>query len=213
MQETRQQILEILRERPEATVEDLVTALDARMGSITPVTVRHHLDILRTDPLIESRAHHRPGIAGRPQYMYALTEKALEYFPNNYQRLAASLLTQIKASLPAPQVNVIIEGVADQMVSDAPIANLPMDERLDQVVIYLNEQGYNASWQMSEQGYILHTANCPYQKVVTDHEELCIMDMRLIAGLTGVVPRRLGRIQDNHESCMYLLPFKSPVPL
>lgn len=206
MQQTRQHILEILRGRSEATVDELVEALDPRIGRITPVTVRHHLDILRADQLIEARVAHRRCVPGRPQHVYALTDKALEYFPNNYQTLAASLLTQIKSALPPDQVNVIIEGMADQMAASISTAHLPMEERMEQVVTYLNAQGYNARWETQEQGYVLHTSNCPYHKVVADHEELCVMDMRLIAGLVGKVPRRLGRLLDKDESCSYLIP-------
>ncbi len=211
MQQTRQHILEILRSRSEATVDELVEALEPRIGRITPVTVRHHLDVLRGEQLIETRVAPRKCAPGRPQHVYALTDKALEYFPSNYQTLAASLLDQIKASLPPKQVNVIIEGVADQMAGSVRLAHLPMMQRLDQVVNYLNGQGYDAHWTKHEQGYVLHTSNCPYHKVVAEHEELCIMDMRLIAGLVGVVPRRLSRVADKDESCTYLIPERNAV--
>lgn len=211
MQQTRQHILEILRGRSETTVDELVEALVPRIGRITPVTVRHHLDVLRSERLIEAKVAHRRCAPGRPRHVYALTDKALEYFPSNYQTLAASLLSQIKASLPPEQVNVILEGVADQMVATVPALNLPLEQRLDCVVTYLNDQGYEARWEKSAEGYVLHTSNCPYHKVVAEHEELCIMDMRLIAGLVGIVPRRIARVLDRDESCTYLIPVREPL--
>src|SRR5262249_13796164 len=147
---------------------------------------------------------------GRPQHVYRLTEKALELFPNNYQNLAASLLTQIKTTLPAPQVNVIMESIADQMVASAEILGVPLELRLDRVVEYLNQQGYDAQWESCAEGYILRTRNCPYRQIAADHEELCGLDSRLIAGLTGVVPRRLGRIVEHDDSCAYLIPASRP---
>src|SRR5438093_610753 len=120
MQQTRQYILEVLHERGEATVDELVAALRALINhEITAVTVRHHLDILRGEDLITAPAVRRRRTPGRPQYVYGLTEKALELFPNNYQNLAATLLNQIKAKLPPAQVNVIIEAVADEMIAGA----------------------------------------------------------------------------------------------
>lgn len=213
MQQTRRLLLEILRERGEATVEELVEGLQLRIQhNITAVTVRHHLDILRGDNLVTAPAVRRSGAPGRPQYVYALTEKALEQFPNNYQNLIEKLLQQLKERIPSQQVNVIFEGVADQMIAEARIhtdlSHIPMEARLDQVITYLNSHGYEASWEPCPEGYHLHTHNCPYHRISLEHGELCNMDMRLIAGLVGVVPRCLGRISQEDASCTYLVPYQ-----
>ncbi len=212
MQQTRRYILEILRERGEATVDEMVSELKTRIQhNITAVTVRHHLDILRSDNLVTAPTVRRSGAPGRPQYVYALTDKALEVFPNNYQNLMTTLLTQMKSTLPEGQVNVIFEGVADQMVVNAHLSHLSsdhmsMDEKLTHVVNYLNENGYNADWESSPEGYILHNRNCPYHKVSDDHSELCNMDFRLIAGLIGIAPRAMTRLSQDEEGCSFLIP-------
>jgi predicted ArsR family transcriptional regulator len=100
MQPTRQHILEILKESGEATVDEIVTALSERIGDITAVTVRHHLEILRGDGLVSAPAVRRRTTPGRPQHVYSLTDKALELFPNNYRNLAEELLFQLKSHLP-----------------------------------------------------------------------------------------------------------------
>ncbi|MFQ3536879.1 MAG: ArsR family transcriptional regulator [Aggregatilineales bacterium] len=212
MQQTRQHILEILRERGQATVDELVKALHTRIKHhITGVTVRHHLDILRSEGLVTEPKVRRTGAPGRPQYVYALTEKARAQFPNNYHHLMQHLLQQLKARLASSQVNVILEGVADQMVveaglSDAALNGIPMSARLDHIVDYLNGHGYEASWESTPEGYILRTRNCPYHHLTAEHDELCAMDMRLISGLLGVVPHRLGRIAKADDNCAYLIP-------
>jgi predicted ArsR family transcriptional regulator len=209
MQQTRQYILEILREQREATVDELVAALEKRIQhGITAVTIRHHLDVLRGESLVTEPTVRRRSAPGRPQYVYALTDKAREQFPNNYLTLARNLLGQLKQTLPPPQVNVIVEGVADQMVADAKLPDLPIEQRLDLVVQYLSQHGYEASWEQCSEGYMLHTHNCPYHQVAGAHEELCTMDMRLISGLVGIVPRQMGRIADQDPSCAYLLPVR-----
>ncbi len=213
MQQTRQYILEILHERGEATVDELVQSLRERINhAITAVTVRHHLDILRSEELISAPAIRRRRTPGRPVYVYQLAEKALEYFPNNYQNLAAALLNQIKTTLPSGQINVILERVADQMVANAEILNLPMENRLEHVVLYLNQQGYDAAWETCPEGYLIHTHNCPYHQIAGDHQELCGMDLRLMAGLVGIVPRRVSRLVEDDASCAYLFPIKMSLP-
>ena len=207
MQETRRLILDILRERGQATVDDIVHELRKRRGNITAVTVRHHLTRLQDERLITAPELRRRSTPGRPQHMYALTDKAQEHFPNNYQLLASSLLEQINRHLPPDGVNVILEGVACTMAANADIPVLPLDKKLDVVVEYLSEHGYNASWEANGSGYILHTANCPYHHIAQAHNlKMCEMDMRFIAELLGVVPRRISHVSAGDPVCSYMIP-------
>ena len=207
MQQTRQHILEILKERGQATVEEIVTALSDRIGDITAVTVRHHLEILRGDGLVAAPEVRRRTTPGRPQHVYALTARALDLFPNNYRNFADGLLLQLKHRLPSREVNVILEGVADQMVAEAQITDAPMPIRLNQVVEYLTAQGYSAYWEKGDQGYVLHTGNCPYHHLSSSHRELCDMDSRLITHLLGgIVPRQIAHMASGDENCAYLIP-------
>lgn len=207
MQETRRQILEILRDRAEATVDDIVLDLEVLRGSITSVTVRHHLAKLQEDGLVaDAQMRHRSS-PGRPQHIYILTERGTAYFPNNYPDLAINLLQQIKSTLPAKQVNVIIEGVADNMAKEASLSDCEnLQERLDKAVEYLNAHGYEANWKSHQDGFVLETTNCPYHKIAQDDQALCQLDMRLISQMLGVVPRLLSRISDGDEACSYLIP-------
>ncbi len=207
MQQTRQHILEILKERGQATVEEIVTALSDRIGDITAVTVRHHLEILRGDGLVAAPEVRRRTTPGRPQHVYALTDRALDLFPNNYRNFADGLLLQLKHRLPSREVNVILEGVADQMVAEAQITDAPMPMRLNQVVEYLTAQGYSAYWEKGDHGYVLHTGNCPYHHLSSSHRELCDMDSRLITHLLGgIVPRQIAHMASGDENCAYLIP-------
>ena len=207
MQETRQHIIEILREVGQATVDTIVESLRNRRGDeITAVTVRHHLNVLQKDDLITPPKLLHRSTPGRPQHVYELTTKAQQHFPNNYQQLAESLLSQKQAHVSEESINVILESVASQMAADANIISQDMEESLNQVVQYLNQHGYNASWETCEDGYLLHTKNCPYHEIAKENNHLCSMDMHLISGMLGVVPRLMSRISDGDASCAYLIP-------
>jgi DeoR family transcriptional regulator, suf operon transcriptional repressor len=206
MQETRQHILDILRERQEATVDELVAVLQERRGKITAVTVRHHLMRLQEDELItEPQVRHRT-TPGRPQYVYRLTDKAHQHFPNNYKRLANGLLSVLNSHLGDQRINVILEDVGQRMAQDANIPNVDLEQRLKLAVEYLTEQGYQAHWEIHDEGYVLHTTNCPYHAIAHEHHTLCGMDMRLVASLVGVVPRMLSRVTQGDATCAYLIP-------
>lgn len=207
MQETRQQILEILKESGEATVDDIVLELRKRRGNITAVTVRHHLTRLQEADLITApRLRHR-NAPGRPQHVYTLSDKAFTHFPNNYQKLAINLLQQIREQLPPEGVNVIIEGVADAMAAESPeLSEFSFEQRMSETIHFLNERGYDARLESHDGGYMLHTVNCPYHDVSHDSDELCNMDMRLISSLLGTVPRRITRIANGDSTCSYFIP-------
>ena len=215
MQETREQILNILKKSGEATVDDIVCALrELRGDKITAVTVRHHLNELLKGELIATPHLRHRSTPGRPQHVYELTDKAQEFFPDNYQRLAAGLLTQMQKHVSPEGINVIMEGLAADMAVEAKINAHTLPKRLDQVVAYLNNNGYNATWEAStehEGNYILYTHNCPYHHLAHETDALCGMDMRLISSMLGVVPRMLSRVSDGDTTCAYLIPVESSI--
>jgi predicted ArsR family transcriptional regulator len=212
MQETRQYILDILRVKKQATVDELVGDLEKRRGtSITAVTVRHHLNELLREQLITTAELKHRDAPGRPQHVYVLTEAALAHFPTNYQPLITHILGELSNSLSNTQVNVLFEGVADKMAADANVPPLPLIERLNCVVNYLNDHGYNANWEQGKDGFILNTTNCPYHQIAEGNRTLCEMDMRLVSSLLGIVPRLLSRISDGDSACSYFIPDRTIV--
>lgn len=206
MQKTRKLILDYLKEHGQATVDELAEMLD-----LTSVTVRHHLDILRGQEYVGEPAIRHRSTPGRPQFTYALTDKASTEFPKNYCDLADKLIEQMRASTPPQSVNVIFEGVAYRLSSMAPklVPGEPLPDRLDRAVAFLNSQGYVASWEATSEGYLLCTCNCPYEALAGRNPELCGMDQTLVNNLLGTTPRRVSRLVEGASSCAYLLPFES----
>ncbi|MCB9451810.1 MAG: ArsR family transcriptional regulator [Anaerolineaceae bacterium] len=208
MQETRRYILEILKEQGQATVDDIVAELQKRRGAITAVTVRHHLNRLHDENLITAPELRRRTTPGRPQHVYTLTEKARDFFPDNYQPLATALIEELSTQLPPSTINVILEGTATRMAQEAGIKAESIQQRLDKVVDYLNIHGYEASWKPHEEGYTLETSNCPYHQIDNPQHMLCEMDMRFVASLLGIVPRILSRSSEGADRCAYLIPVR-----
>lgn len=202
MQQTRKLILDYLKEHGQATVDQLAGVLE-----LTSVTVRHHLDILRGEGLVsEPLVRHRT-TPGRPQFAYALTDKASQHFPKNYRDLADKLLEEVKASTPPHGINVIFEGVANRLAAAAPrpVPGEPLVDRLNRAVAFLNSQGYVASWEPADRGYLLHTCNCPYETLAERNQELCQMDLRFVGNLVGHDVQRVSRVIEGASSCAYLV--------
>lgn len=202
MQKTRQKILEFLKLHGEATVEDLSEYLD----DLTPVTVRHHLDVMRSEGVVEAPEIRHRTSPGRPKYIYRLADDAQSLFPTNLTTLTGHILDEIRDRLDESQINVIFEGVANRMARDIERApeGESIEARLDRVVLHLSEHGYMANWEQRADGYVLHTRNCPYC-LAPDHPEMCTLDVRYISNLLGTVPRRLSHLLEGDNSCSYLI--------
>ncbi len=230
----RQQILEILKESGSATVAELADGL-----AMVPISVRHHLDILQGDNLILVDRVRRRGSVGRPQQVYMLTQQAEEHFPENFAILAAGLVRQLKEHLPPQQVEASFCSLAKEMAGELPVAELARlstPQRMDRVAAFLSQKGYLARWEKAEASafdpskvvldplsngfssmengggaYLLHTCNCPYAKVSSEHGELCLMDQVLVSELVGQSCRRIESLAKGGTSCTYLVFDNQPV--
>jgi predicted ArsR family transcriptional regulator len=205
MQATRQRILDILKENGEATIEELSEAI-----GLTSVTVRHHLDILRGEGLVEVPEVKRRDTPGRPQYVYSLTEDADAYFPKNYAGFTNLMITEIKDRLQPAELDRILRGMARRMAADLPkpVPGESMEQRLTRLVAFLNQKGYIARWEESQQadGYYLHTTNCPYHDVSLNHSQTCVMDLTMISEFLGTVPERVSWMAAGEFDCTYHIP-------
>jgi DeoR family suf operon transcriptional repressor len=172
---TRDIILDAIKQANEATVDELAEAAD-----VSPVTVRHHLNSLQADGLLRTRSVRRK--VGRPYYVYSLSDKGHELFPQRYMRLSNMLLSELKARFSADVVNEMFSDVVNRVAArhQGKLAGLTFEERLDYLIELLAAEGFLASWEASNGGYLLSEYSCPYYSVGQKHSEVCFFDRQLI---------------------------------
>lgn len=183
MQDTRQQILEILKRHGEVTVQELSNEL-----GLTSVTVRHHLEILRSEGYISDPEVRRSSRPGRPRYVYRLTSTAADLFPNNYSGLASALLDTIDECMAPEERDELLERAAERIADRA--GDLPADpqQRMESVVTFLNQQGYVSRWEPDEDTegkYFIFVSSCPYYHVSQTHSATCQIDRSMVQLLVG----------------------------
>lgn len=202
MQSTRQEILDILRADGQATVDDL-----ARRLELTPMTIRHHINVLQAQNLVVAANVRRRQKVGRPRLVYTLTEAADDLFPQSYGDLATHLVSEVKARMGVKETRAIFEGIAEKMAQEAPAPypGQPFEERLEDVTDFLNRQGFLFSWQKTDDGYILANVNCPYRRVAAEHDEVCAMDTILLRRLLGTEPEHISRLSKGDPGCRCIL--------
>jgi predicted ArsR family transcriptional regulator len=101
---TREVILEEIKRTNGATVEELAGASD-----VSPVTVRHHLNTLQAEGLLETSSVRRK--VGRPYYVYSLSPKGHELFPKRYVRLSSRLLDELRDRFPFGTIGALFHNV------------------------------------------------------------------------------------------------------
>ena len=115
LHQTRQKIIEYLKEKDQATVDEL-----ADVVSLTPMAVRYHLNVLQKDNLITTPAVRRPKGRGRPQQVYTLTDAADELFPVDYFGLTDYLLDELSLQMGQDGVRQIFCRIAERLACEAP---------------------------------------------------------------------------------------------
>ena len=202
MQSTRQEILEILKEERQATVEDLAKRLE-----LTPMTIRHHLNVLQAQNLVVASKVRRSKKVGRPRLVYTLTDAADELFPQGYGTLARHLVSEVKETMGESQAEAILRRVAERVAREAPppVPGQGFEGRLQQAVDFLADHGFISRWDKTDDGYVITNINCPYRHVSREHNEVCIMDTEILTQLLGVVPQRLSSMRNGEPTCSFLL--------
>jgi predicted ArsR family transcriptional regulator len=203
MQATRERILSILKERGQATVDEL-----SRELGLTAVTVRHHIDILRGEGLVAVPLARRRKAPGRPKHVYTLTEKASPLFPKRYSHLISEILNEVRANFSPDQVDQMITRIGERMADEATIPNKgDLEARLVAAVEFLDELGYMAQLKQNDDGdYLLNIANCPYEGVSRQEREVCAVDLAMLTRLLGTSPKRIASAADGDHQCVYIIP-------
>jgi DeoR family transcriptional regulator, suf operon transcriptional repressor len=203
VQTVRWRIIEILKANGGATVADLAEQL-----CMAQVSVRHHLDILIGEDLVQAAGLRRRNGAGRPSQLYVLTSGAARLFPQRHDTLANDVLAEMKALLPDAEFQRLLHRLAERTSHRAPVASAgqSMEERLDDVTEFLTGEGYGAHWERSDEGYVVQACNCPHTGVAERHPELCSMDRYMIRALLPGAVRLESRVLDGSSHCTYVIP-------
>ena len=205
---TRDVILHTIKAQPKANVDALAEA-----AQVSPVTVRHHLNSLQADGLIQSDSVRRS--VGRPYYVYSLSEKGQELFPKRYVRLTNRLMEELKTHLPPDTVQQVLSSVVDSVLEEyrGEYENLSFEERLDFLVELLADEGFLATWEKTEGGYLLTEFSCPYLALAEAHSEICKIDQALIINVLDVPIQQNSCMLGGSGCCAFFVEVKEKQPL
>lgn len=197
---TRDRVLQTLLANQRCTINELADAVD-----INPISVRHHINRLQADGLVNS-IEERHGV-GRPRRYYYLTENGREQFPTHYIRLAMRLIEQLKGTLPPQMINKIFTQMAQDLTADHQerIENLSIEQRLDLIKELLTGEGFGVEWERKGDQIQIHETMCPYFHIGQNHPEVCSVDQTLISTVLAVPAEKVKCMLHGDSQCTYII--------
>jgi len=202
MQITRQRIVDHLRNHNQATVEELAQAV-----GLTHMAIRHHLNVLQRDGLLEIAKTRRAKKPGRPVQVYVLTNRAERLYPQDYFQLSELLLEEMISQIGPNGVAQVFNNIAERLLEIAPQPKegQSFEERLDEVVYFLQQKGFAAQWGVEEGRYVIYHLACPYRRLAAQHHEICLLDEVLISSMLEAKLDRVSCIAHDDRKCAYCL--------
>ncbi len=200
MQPTRWEILQLLKRRGRATVDELSKALN-----MTLMGVRLHLVVLDRDGYVRrSTVREKPG---RPALVYSLTDRAEDLFPKRYDDLAEKLLEALQQEGGEAFCRTVVDSAARKMAASFMIglADMPLEQRVEAVCRALDGLGAFASWEKGDEGYLLHRLNCFFYRVALRNREVCSIDGVFLGELLGVPVSQQECLLDGAGRCSFLV--------
>jgi predicted ArsR family transcriptional regulator len=189
---SRQRLLDYVQTHQPVSAVEIGLALH-----MTGANARHHLSILEEQGRVEMFGQRKPKGKGRPTNLYSLSEKVRG---QNLDKLAHALLKEMLGGLPQEEQGGALQRIADRMSEGTPTeaarkTNRTLTRRLNDTIRFLNDQNYLARWEAHAESPHLIFGNCPYAAILSDHPELCQIDVHLLESLLDSPVELIARLE------------------
>jgi predicted ArsR family transcriptional regulator len=198
MQATRQDILDLLRMRSQATVKEVGDEL-----GLTATGIRQHLTVLERDGLVES--HEERGHVGRPALVYRLTSDGDALYPKKYDELANALIEEARTILGPQALAQLMKSVANRFAAPhaARLAGNPLDERVEAAGRVLEARGNVVTQSESGGEFSVRKHTCEYWNVATKNSIVCALDVEFVRQLVGADARLTTSLLRGDDCCTF----------
>ena len=199
-QSTRGKIVAELRQRGSASAAEL-----AALFGLSPNAVRQQLVVLERDGLVEERAVRRGPT--KPTLEFSLTAKADTLFPQQYDKMLAAVLREVKDQFGSPAVERIFDAIAQRAVerTKTRVTASDAEGKVAQLTQVLRDRGVVAEYSLVDGGFLLQEHTCPYSGVVKDHPEVCSVIHQVIDETIGGEHEQIESLANGGKSCTFQL--------
>jgi predicted ArsR family transcriptional regulator len=186
MSTTREKIIELLRSRGSASAAEISHSLN-----LTAANIRHHLNRMQAEQVVERADNPADKERGRPVYLFRLSAQSR---PHNLAGLSQALLRMLYDSVIPGSQKALMPSLADQIAIQCPVIAGSLSQRLARTVQCLKELNYQPRWEARRDGPRFMFAACPYAAIYPAYPELCQMDAYLLEKLLSAAVTQSARV-------------------
>ncbi len=197
-QTTRGKIVAELRQRGSASAADLATVF-----GLSPNAVRQQLVVLERDGLVQERSVRRGPT--KPTLEFSLTPEADKLFPQQYDKMLAAVLREVKDVYGKPAIDQIFTAIGRRAVekNKTRVTARDAEERVAQLTKGLRDDGVVAEYSLIDGGFMLEEHNCPYSDVVHEHPEVCSVIHQVLDETIGGEHQQVESRLTGGKSCKF----------
>lgn len=171
----------LLRHKAGLSVDQLAAGL-----RITRNAVRQHLAALARDGLATLLDTTRPS-GGRPQQLYALTDKGRELFPRHYSWFAQLVVDAIKREHGADGLRKRLTEMGREIAGQLRAQNPELatrEQKSERLAVVMDQLGYNAKAVASGKAPAIEADNCVFHQLAMKNPEICHFDLAMLGTFT-----------------------------
>ena len=197
---TKRRIVDVLKRRAQTAPE-----LAERFG-LTTEAVRQHLGDLAGNGLVRSVPRPARG-AGRPPVEWALTELAVDLFPDRHADLTVSLIDSIRSTVGEAGLDAIVAARTVEQSADYRDRLQVSADPVAELAEIRSDEGYMAEVIEAEdgRGRLLVEHHCPICDAARTCQGLCRSELELFQSVLGptLTVTREQHLLAGDERCIY----------
>jgi predicted ArsR family transcriptional regulator len=186
------------KELPQATILKYITQKRfvtvpelSQLMEISRPAVRYHLEkLIRSKDIIKTDIQSPQAVKGRPKIIYQLSSHEQ---PNNVQILLEWLLSYIKSSKKAVEIDAFLENFA-LYICETRNKTTNFSEGMSNLILFLKQHEYFPRWETHKEGPRVIFLSCPYSQVLPRHPELCKLDLLILSHFLSRPVRQISKI-------------------
>ncbi len=207
---SKEGILTYLLKHNQGTVQELAKELEISLQA-----TRRHLKDLQAEKLIKYEVVQNG--MGRPNYIYQLSNKGKEKFPNAYGPFAVSFLDTLAQTLGEEQLQTVFKKQWSKKADSYRkyMGTGELEKRVNKLLELRQQEGYMAELHSVKEGeeYLLAEHHCAIAEVAESFPSVCGNELEMFAfALPDCIVERTHWINHGEHRCGYLIKKKSSPP-
>jgi len=177
----------------------------AKVLDISRAAVQQHVIGLEGDGYIKKISLNKT--AGRPEVIYGITDKGINYFPKQYAWFSDLILIELRQEMGPEGLKDYMQKlgvrVANNLRSQFEGKNL--NDRMYELLLIMTNLGFQVKTDIESETRksVIRANNCIYHDLAQKHNEICAFDLALMSSLLDKEVMQLSCMAKGDCSCRF----------